>query len=429
MVQLHVPTLMAVIVVVTSTIGAFCLASWYGRRDREIYFWLLISNFATGIGCSLAMLRGQSPDWVAIWLAQSLLMVANGSIWAGVQAFADRPRPLGRILLGALVWTAACSIPPVFQSFGLRVLVSTAVSTTYFALIARDLVGCYLQEQIRSRAIGIAAVFATLHAVACLGRIGFVLDSSGIDWFGLTPQPMLGVFAIEAIANVVALSMALTTMERDRAEMLQRRAASTDVLTGALSRRAFLDCAAAWVEKKGQEAALLLFDLDHFKKINDTYGHSVGDDVLVAFAGLVSRRIEVANLIAGFSLDETSSFQYPRWYEAVMSEAAEGGEPIFGRLGGEEFACLLPHLTLRQGLAIGEDIRAGLQALNMRVGNHQLHLSLSGSVVTTADLGHSIRAMLAAADRALYRAKRKGRNRIEVEHDVDNDPMFMQFAG
>jgi GGDEF domain-containing protein len=282
----------------------------------------------------------------------------------------------------------------------------------YTVAVLVELARGYRLEPTRGRVIALS--LASIHFVACLGRISLIDHGAVKGWPLEAASNWIGIFVIEVIVNVVGFVIALITMERDRAEQEQFKAASTDVLTGTLNRRAFLDESTDWIERKGKDAALLLFDLDYFKRINDTYGHATGDAALITFAKLAGRRIEIANIIAGFNLDASTSDQYPRWYEATIADAAEGGKPLIGRLGGEEFACLLPHLSLVQGFAIAEDIRRELQDMDVCINGRKIPLSVSASVVTTADIGHRLNIMLSAADRALYVAKHNGRNRVEI---------------
>jgi diguanylate cyclase (GGDEF)-like protein len=130
--------------------------------------------------------------------------------------------------------------------------------------------------------------------------------------------------------------------------------------------------------------------------------------------------------MADFNLDASTCGQDPDWYASICIISAKGAEPVFGRLGGEEFACLLPHLTLVQGLAIAEDIRSAVTLLPVCYGQEQIRLSVSCSVSSTIDAGQNLEALLSSADDALYRAKRNGRNRVEAasQKAVSDEPIF-----
>jgi diguanylate cyclase (GGDEF)-like protein len=161
------------------------------------------------------------------------------------------------------------------------------------------------------------------------------------------------------------------------------RLARTDDLTGLDNRRAFLTDAAGEIlraERHGEALALLIVDLDYFKRVNDAHGHRVGDLVLVAVAEVISRSVRE-------------------------------GVDIVGRLGGEEFAVLLARCDEDRALRAAESIRALIEA--MRVPTP------AGEIVMTASVGCApivagdcISAALQKADEALYAAKRGGRNQV-----------------
>jgi diguanylate cyclase (GGDEF)-like protein len=160
--------------------------------------------------------------------------------------------------------------------------------------------------------------------------------------------------------------------------------ASRDVLTGAMTRRAFMDhLAKAFAARQRQhgQSALILFDLDHFKRINDTRGHAAGDAVLRATARTVLRELRV--------------------------------EDSFGRVGGEEFAVLLNHVDLATAVEVAERLRRAIAAMAVP-GQPDLAVSASFGVVALTDATPSAEALMEGADVALYAAKAGGRNRVET---------------
>lgn len=171
--------------------------------------------------------------------------------------------------------------------------------------------------------------------------------------------------------------------ERRSLELELRRVAETDVLTGVCERRRFLAAVAAALGEAaagGEPLTLLMIDIDHFKVINDTLGHSGGDEVLRT----VGRR-----LAEGVRIDD-----------------------IVGRLGGEEFAVLLPRLHGVPAREVAERLRTALSGAPFEVAGERLpvHASIGG----TQSLGEtdSVDTLLERADQALYAAKRTGRNRV-----------------
>jgi two-component system cell cycle response regulator len=169
----------------------------------------------------------------------------------------------------------------------------------------------------------------------------------------------------------------------------QRHAAITDGLTGLHSRRFFeqnLRAEAARAARSGGDLGLLLLDIDHFKKVNDTYGHNGGDRVLVEVAHRLSRLARPGDLVA--------------------------------RYGGEEFAVLLPGADPAQAREIAERVRRGIGGAPIAVAESRLYrVTASVGVAGLAGAGHECDELVLAADRALYAAKNAGRDRVAVAGD------------
>lgn len=172
----------------------------------------------------------------------------------------------------------------------------------------------------------------------------------------------------------------------ERKRMLEelRNLATIDGLTGLYNRRHFLELCEREVRRSGRyrlEVGLLMLDADHFKTINDTHGHDVGDEVLRMIARLCRTQLREADFI--------------------------------GRLGGEEFAALLPQTGLRNALEVAERLRKTIAqtALPLTDGR-MLRFTVSIGVCAFAAQTVSAQDLLKAADQALYAAKREGRNRV-----------------
>ncbi len=182
------------------------------------------------------------------------------------------------------------------------------------------------------------------------------------------------------ISDRLALA-AMTEDARRRAERDAEAAlllAATDELTGLTSRRAFLALLSQHLDN-GEPLAVALFDIDHFKKVNDRYGHSVGDEVL--------QRV------------------------AALAEASVRDRDAVGRLGGEEFAVLMPGATLAQAAAIGERVRKACAEAFHPPG---IPVTVSVGVAACAVPGHDAAQLLREADAALYQAKFDGRNCLRL---------------
>jgi diguanylate cyclase (GGDEF)-like protein len=165
-------------------------------------------------------------------------------------------------------------------------------------------------------------------------------------------------------------------------ELDLRLVASIDSLTGALARGSFRDEAAralALAQRHRYEASCIAFDLDHFKLVNDRHGHPCGDAVLAGSVAACRRLLRQTDLL--------------------------------GRVGGEEFAVVLPHTGLQAALNVAEKLREGIAAQVFEGAEGPLAVTASFGVTTTAHTTCDLDAMLRAADEALYAAKTAGRNR------------------
>ncbi len=174
---------------------------------------------------------------------------------------------------------------------------------------------------------------------------------------------------------------------RVNAEQELLRLATRDALTGLANRRHFFDVAEAGLtqtRRYGTPMTVALLDLDHFKHINDTYGHAAGDAVLKAFSEILRESLRDTDLPA--------------------------------RIGGEEFAVLLTNTPLSESLNALERIRHSLDESPIQIGERTIYATVSIGAVQWTASHMDVDAMLAHADAALYAAKRHGRNRVQLYH-------------
>jgi diguanylate cyclase (GGDEF)-like protein len=234
----------------------------------------------------------------------------------------------------------------------------------------------------------IVAIVTGVHAVLYLGR-ALVLPGAAM-WYGPEVLSIAGKITLyDGVLYSVCLPMALLALVREEAHRQILEVSRTDYLTGLGTRRWFFEQAAqALGGRTHPQATLLVFDLDHFKAVNDRYGHAAGDAVLRVFGQILR------NTLA------------PR--------------AIAARMGGEEFVALLPSVDARHGCEIGEIVARRL-AETIIAGDDGAVVSATVSVgVAEYGIGTSNLAdLLAAADRALYLAKALGRNRVETAQPLE----------
>ncbi len=223
-----------------------------------------------------------------------------------------------------------------------------------------------------------------------LEGIGQSLPTANLYWSieRMTNQLVPAILAILGVFLIITIVLARVLLNKDLHDIVEYQtelysAAMTDSLTGVANRRYFLEFGnksllVSVVQKK--PLTVLVLDLDHFKKINDRFGHPIGDAALRHFCETCQKYVRHSDLI--------------------------------GRVGGEEFAIALPHTGLEQSLKLAEELRVMVSESQLEIEGHQLHLSVSIGAATL-DNHSSFEELLADADQALYQAKKSGRNRVE----------------
>ena len=377
---LHVPTILFLTVLVALLTGVLLLFSWAQNRSHRSLAWWGIANLLGGVGAALLAGRGGIPDLLSIDLANALLFCGYGAMLCAARQFIGRPLDLRLLFGGATLWFVVCQLPAFHASATARIcFVSLCIAAHSWAIPYVLMRG--QTERLPSRFP--AAVWACLHGFLCLGRIPICLLVPPLGEADLMLHPLIGFFAVEAIVQLIAMSFLQIGMEKERDELHQKLAAQTDELTGAANRRSILhqaDALLARCRDHSLTAAVLLLDLDRFKSVNDRFGHDVGDSVLRATA-------------------------------QMLSEVLRKGD-LFGRVGGEEFACCLPNTSTREAFATAERIRAAISKLCLMAPNSAIRVTVSIGIATTDRAGYDFPQLMKAADAALYEAKAGGRDRV-----------------
>jgi diguanylate cyclase (GGDEF)-like protein len=226
--------------------------------------------------------------------------------------------------------------------------------------------------------------FATMHALALsVGTLSTFIGTTGQD---SVPQlaSLFGFIYFESVVFALGTAVFALALINERNEAASLVAASTDALTGVANRAALLDSAERAMRRCRQDGApiaVVMFDLDRFKRINDLHGHAVGDVVLQKFC-------EIAT-------------------------AALRPHDLFGRLGGEEFAAVMPRCGLEAACARAERIRAAFVEASKFIRGRRVNASVSGGVSASEAADEMFDVLLEQADAALYAAKAEGRNRVK----------------
>ena len=379
---LDLPTLSLVAICIAGLLGLFLIIDWMQQRNvRALAWW----GSAYLIGAS-GMALGTMPTPVIQLppiVPGALTFLACGMIWNGVRLFQGRRVLPFATFIGAALWLGIGQIPGALDD-GRGPVLGALIVPLYTFFIAIEL----WRERRRTRYSRAAAIVVPcLHAgIFLVPLVMRALLPAGHDTIWLT------VFTLETILYAVGTAFIVMLMVKDHHVHVYRTAACTDHLTGLLSRRAFMDNAltlCAHQTKRSEPVAMLLFDLDHFKAINDRFGHAAGDHVLRLFGQVV--------------------------------RASTRAVDIIGRFGGEEFIAIVPG-GLESATKIAERVRSGFEASGLTVGTHSVGATVSIGAAISYDPVTSIDSLIASADAALYRAKHDGRNRVHIaEQEMANE--------
>ena len=376
--SLDVPTLSFVAACIAGFLGLLLIMAWLQQRDvRALAWWgsaYLIGAASIALWGAPAPLFKLPPEF-----AEALIFVACGMIWNGVRLFHGRRLWPLAAFAGAIVWLILSQIPLLSVDSNARIALGAIVVAIYTFFIAFELAHERRKSfYSRTAAIVVPCLYAAIFLMPLAMR-AFLPETIADQW--------LPVLALETIIYAVGTAFIVLVMVKDHHVHVYRKAATTDHLTGLLNRGAFMEAAlklCAHQGERGQPVSLLMFDLDHFKAINDRFGHAGGDEVLRVFAA-----------VACTSMRESD---------------------IIGRLGGEEFAAIVPE-PMEVAKRIAERLRAGFETAGRTVGAHAVGATVSIGAATSCAAVTDIDALLARADGALYRAKHAGRNRVCIAGD------------
>lgn len=370
---LDVPTLSFVAVCIAALLGLFLTFAWFQQRSvRALAWWgsaYLIGASAMALWSTPTPLYRLPPEVPA-----TLIFIACGMIWNGVRLFHERRLlPLAAVA-GAFVWLAATQLPWFPDGSAARIGLGATVIAAYTFCIAFEL-GRERRKSFYSRTAAI--VVPTLHAGIFLMPLvmrAFLPEVIAERW--------LTVFALEVIIYAVGTAFIVLTMVKDHHVHIYRNAATRDHLTGLLNRRAFYEGATTLCAHQAARhgpVSLLMFDLDHFKSINDRFGHALGDAALQEFAAVARTGLRANDIVA--------------------------------RFGGEEFAAIVP-ADMDVACRIAERLRAAFEKAGVTVAGRPMGATVSIGVAASREPVTDLDALIARADAALYSAKHEGRNRV-----------------
>ena len=359
--------------------GLMLLAALQGRRDRTL-LWMSGALLLGGTGFVVSIAR-ELPGWrePVIVLSNMLLLSGHACVWAALRVYVGGRAHRRVLLAGAAAWFLLCQWPGFMASDGLRLLVFSLLSIVYLVAAGREI---WPERRQDAGSVLPLLIVLAIHGLFYLYRVVTVAHIPGVTWL---LWPDFTVTILEGILFCVSLSFGVLILVRARAERQYRHAALHDTLTRLANRRALFEqgaAALALAREEGRDMALLMCDLDWFKRINDEHGHEAGDRVLALFADVLRARVRQGDLCA--------------------------------RIGGEEFVVLAADLGPLSALDMADRIRRSLAG---QAAGAPGRLSVSIGIACASADGHDLDHLLACADRALYEAKAAGRDSVRLSSD------------
>ncbi|HYD59075.1 MAG TPA: GGDEF domain-containing protein [Noviherbaspirillum sp.] len=334
------------------------------------------------------------PPLIAYEIANGVYAAASAAMLAGFRRFFGRSRLTAWLAAAVVLVMAAIALfHYVIDSFALRTIVVAVFQGGICAGIAATVIlgrGDWRSHYPSLFTIGMAATVTLGHMVRSVIYLMHTTDVTSL----LQPSPWNLFFVSAGTFVLPVLTFGAVLMMHDTMLAKAELAANRDFLTGAWSRRAFFDLAEREMlraRRTGREMSLLLMDVDHFKRINDSRGHAVGDQVLV---DLVNRAGHVVRTV-----------------------------DYFARIGGEEFAVLLPETSIEAAAGVAERLRVAIDKSGTEKDKYRSkiavpHYTISVGISSLRGF-ESLPDLMRRADAALYAAKAMGRNRAVCEAETE----------
>jgi diguanylate cyclase (GGDEF)-like protein len=378
-----VSALFTVSVYVEAMLGLLLLFTWAQNTEIKAVAWWGGAHVLRAGSIALFGRFGRLPDFLTIDLASAILLTSFAVTWSGARVFGGHKSNLIVVFAGAIVWLIAGRIPEFANSVMLRTTLSATIIATYAWLAAAE-IWRNGSSQLVSRIPASFMLFAH-------GALFLLCAPLAI----LTPhptgaEPLFGtvwhtVLSSEALLFTIAIAFNLMAMAKECTTYMHKTAALIDPLTGIWNRRGFIvenDRLTQSMGSKTTKAAVLFLDLDNFKTVNDRYGHAVGDQVLQILAATTKSVIRSSDFV--------------------------------GRLGGEEFAVVLHGAPRDSAVTIAERIRLAFSEHAEVIDGEYVAATVSIGLVLHEGPILDLSELLWKADQALYRAKERGRNRVEL---------------
>lgn len=374
--MMHLPTIIVISIIVNSIISSFLMSLYVLRKQKTYLYWCcscLIFVFAQVAAALRAFI---DLNFITHYLADLLIISAPLAAILGIYAYNNTQKNTSNVCIAVLLTSAIILLPIYSSPYGQ--LYTTVVIACCFCYAAYALGKLNLSGITHFLLLQICFV---VHAVLMFCQAALLLSAptSLIDI-----QQVLVIILISHIVLSTCTALVWPVLMFLESEQVLTDLANLDPLTGLLNRRAFLNLSATHLEQSNghqKDLCALMIDIDFFKKVNDKFGHDTGDEALKWVAKQIQIQLREYDIVA--------------------------------RIGGEEFAILLPNTSEINAQALSERIRLAINNQSFVYGQFTISLSISIGVIKHTE-GNNINDLLAQADKGLYQAKHNGRNQVVV---------------
>ncbi len=382
------PTMLMLTTVLAAAAALYLAIEWGSVRESSLLFWS--GGFATiTVGCVLSLMRINGYLVVGIWFANGLLIVAHWLFLLGVARFTETRLSRAWYLIFAS-WVAMLALPSTPSWSSLMMFIQSSM----IGLLA---LRASLLLRPHGKSISVGAVqlryVMLLHGLFYLIKAGLaVVPGTLIDLASFRGE-IIQISLVEGAMAIMLIALSMTGSERYRREQRIARLAARDPLTALYNRRALEVRAPRLLDEvsPARPGALLLIDIDNFKLVNDLYGHSAGDRLLVALSEMIRTALPQDALAA--------------------------------RLGGDEFVILLGNASRERIVGLGSVLREQFQTTATKTFETPEAVTLSIGANLFEQPPASLEALIEQSDAALYESKRGGRDSIRLVDRTAGSPV------
>ncbi|WP_404339599.1 GGDEF domain-containing protein [Pseudoalteromonas mariniglutinosa] len=377
--MVHLPTIITVSILLNVLIGGFLLSLYILRQQSSYLYW--------GSSCLIFVVAQITASLrifidfplLTHYLADLFIIAAPLAAILGVHAYNNTDKATLSYCIGVLITSVFVLIP--LYNIQINQIFTTFIIACCFSYAAYALRKLQLN---RIKHALLLQVCFVLHAILMFLQFVLLMLNS-LSWLAIDISQILAVILISHIIITTCTAMIWPLLMFLESEQALTDLANLDPLTGLLNRRAFLNISAKHLEQANnhkKELCALMIDIDYFKKVNDEFGHDAGDEAIKWVANKIQSQLREQDIVA--------------------------------RIGGEEFAILLPCTSKENGRTLSERVRLAINSEQFIYQQQAISLSISIGIINHTLGSRNINDLLAQADKGLYKAKNNGRNQVVV---------------